>query len=214
MRDLIIQQPDVVEGRAARLYLLFHGVGSNAENLRVLGAGIAAQDPSAWVVSVQSPDPSDLGRGWQWFSVQGVTVENRAERVATAMPRFVQAVELCQQKSGIDAQRTTLVGFSQGAIMALASTQREPSVAARVVAMAGRFAAPPQRAATGTRIHLLHGEADGVMPAQASIEAHAQLTALHADVTLDLFPGLGHGIDGRMLARLHERLREQPAAAE
>ena len=58
--------------------------------------------------------------------------------------------------------------------------------------------------------HLLHGQADGIVPAQASIEAQAQLAALKADVTLDLFPGLGHGIDTRMSARLWELL----AAAE
>ncbi len=157
-------------------------------------------------MSVQSPDPSDLGQGWQWFSVRGVSSDNRGFRVAAAMPEFVQAVARWQHNSGVDARHTTLVGFSQGAIMALESTQETQPVAARVVAMAGRFAAPPQRAPEHTRLHLLHGEADGVVPARASIEAHAQLTALHADVTLDLIPWLGRGIDGRMSARLHERL--------
>jgi phospholipase/carboxylesterase len=161
-------------------------------------------------VSVQSPDPSDLGQGWQWFSVRGVTTDNRAARVATAMPRFVQTVARWQHQSGVEAPGTTLLGFSQGAIMALESTQEPQPLAGRVVAMAGRFGAPPQRAIGHARIHLLHGQADGVVPAQASIEAQAQLAALQADVTLDLFPGLGHGIDARMSARLWERL----AAAE
>jgi phospholipase/carboxylesterase len=159
---------------------------------------------------VQSPDRSDLGQGWQWFSVRGVTIDNRASRVAMAMPGFVQAVARWQRQSGVDVAGTTLLGFSQGAIMALQSTQEPQPVAGRVVSMAGRFGAPPQRAPGHAQIHLLHGEADGVVPAQASIEAKAQLAALQADVTLDLFPGLGHGIDARMTARLWERL----AAAE
>lgn len=210
MRDLIIQQPQPEDGPATQLFLLFHGVGSNAEDLRGLGNALAARHPRAWVVSVQSPDPSDLGQGWQWFSVRGVTTDNRAARVATAMPRFVQTVARWQHQSGVEAPGTTLLGFSQGAIMALESTQEPQPLAGRVVAMAGRFGAPPHRAIGHARIHLLHGQADGIVPAQASIEAQAQLAALKADVTLDLFPGLGHGIDTRMSARLWELL----AAAE
>jgi phospholipase/carboxylesterase len=206
MHDLIIQRPRRTDGQGAQLFLLFHGVGSNARDLQSLGASLAARDPQAWVVSVQSPEPSDLGQGWQWFSVRGVTEDNRAYRVATAMPGFVQAVARWQLESGVDASRTTLVGFSQGAIMALESSQMEPSSAGRVVAMSGRFASPPQRAHSGIRIHLMHGKADGVVPATASIAAHAQLTALNGDVTLDLFPELGHGIDERMLSRLHQHL--------
>lgn len=206
MNDLIIQQPDPAPDGGQGLILLFHGVGSNAEDLRPLGTSLAARHPQAWVVSVQSPEPSDLGPGWQWFSVRGVTEDNRAYRVATAMPGFVEAVSRWQLRSGVGANGTTLVGFSQGAIMALESTQLETPLAARVAAMAGRFAAPPQRAPQSTVVHLLHGQADAVVPTSASVQAHAQLTALDTQVTLDLFPGLGHGIDARMLACLHERL--------
>jgi len=206
MRDLIVQEPRIVDAPATGLFLLFHGVGSNAEDLRDVGNGLAAQRPQAWVVSVQSPDRSDLGQGWQWFPVRGVTPDNRPLRVAATMPRFAQAIATWQRQTGLDADWTTLVGFSQGAIMALEATQLPQRVAGRVVAMAGRFAGPPQRTPERTRIHLLHGQADGVVPAQAAIEAHAQLTALHADVSLDLIAGLGHGIDARMAARLYERL--------
>lgn len=206
MPDLILQQPDPAEARPATLVLLFHGVGSNAEDLRGIGDAIAARHPEAWVVSVQSPDRSDLGQGWQWFSVRGVTEDNRAHRVAAAMPGFAQAVARWQHHSGVDALHTTLVGFSQGAIMALESTQEAQALSGRVVAMAGRFAAPPRRAPAPGRIHLLHGDADGVVPARHSAEARAQLAAWPADVTLDLFPGLGHGIDARMLTRLTDHL--------
>jgi phospholipase/carboxylesterase len=45
-----------------------------------------------------------------------------------------------------------------------------------------------------------------VVPTSESVHAHAQLQALGAKVTLDLIPGLGHGIDAHMMACLHERL--------
>ncbi|MDT7838561.1 esterase [Aquabacterium sp. OR-4] len=206
MNDIVIQTPRDAAPSSQQLLLFFHGVGSSAEDLSGLGQVIAQRHPQAHVVSVRSPDASDLGQGWQWFSVLGVTAENRAQRVAAALPRFQQAVRDWQQRTGVPVERTTLLGFSQGAIMALASAVVAQPLAARVVAMAGRFAAQPAAPDLSTHFHLLHGQADGVVPAQSSIDAQAWLSAAGAPVTLDLFPGLGHGIDGRMLARVQEIL--------
>jgi phospholipase/carboxylesterase len=206
MTDLLIQRPHTPQGDAAHLFLLFHGVGAQARDLQGVGERLADWHPDAWVVSVQAPHSSDLGQGWQWFSVQGVTPRNRAERLAAAMPDFRQAIAHWQGLAQVGAAQTTLLGFSQGATMSLAATQLTPPLAGRVVAMSGRFTQAPQQAAAGTRIHLLHGQADTVVPTQESIDAHAQLLALNADVTLDLIPGLGHGIDAQMMACLHARL--------
>jgi phospholipase/carboxylesterase len=189
-----------------QLLLLFHGVGSSAGDLRPLGEALAALHPDACVVSVRSPDLSDLGQGWQWFSVQGVTEANRPSRVAEAMPRFADAVRAWQRDSGVGPEATTLIGFSQGAIMALESTQQSEPVAARVVALAGRFAQAPRIAPSAVTLHLLHGEQDRVMPAALAVDAAAQWRALGGAVTLDLLPGLGHGIDARVVRRLAEHL--------
>ena len=51
--DLILQQPVTVDG--AELLLLFHGVGSSAQDLAPLGQALAAARPQAWVVSAHSP---------------------------------------------------------------------------------------------------------------------------------------------------------------
>ena len=125
------------------------------------------------------------------------------------MPTFVERVRAWQQEAGIDAMHTTLIGFSQGAIMALESTQRsdEASLAGRVIAMAGRFAQPPRQAPKDTAVHLMHGEQDQVMPIQLAEEAERQLAALGARPSLDRFPGLGHGIDHRVIEAIGLRMR-------
>jgi phospholipase/carboxylesterase len=192
---------------ATQLILMFHGVGSNAQDLVPLGQALARELPMATVVSVQAPDSSDFGAGWQWFSVQGITEAGRPARVTATMPRFVATVQQWQQETGVGPAQTTLLGFSQGAIMALESTQHPVPLAGRVVAIAGRFAQPPRVAPAGVRLHLLHGDADPVMPVRLSVDAQAQLQALGATATLDRFPGLGHGIDQRVLGKLVERLR-------
>ena len=207
---LVIHRPATA---ATQLLLLFHGVGSNAEDLRPLGAALADRFAQAWVVSVRAPDPSDFGTGWQWFSVAGVDEGSRTGRVTAAMPSFTQTVRHWQRQTGLDAVATALVGFSQGAIMALESTQQEPLVAGRVVAIAGRFAQPPRVAPAGTAVHLMHGEQDGVMPVGLAVDAERRLSALCAPVTLDRFTGLGHGIDARVVEAIVRRLGSPVARA-
>lgn len=189
---------------ATQLVLLFHGVGSSAANLVPLGEAIAQSRSDAMVVSVDASHPSTLGSGKEWFSVVGITEQNRPERIARAMPLFLETVAHWQQSSGIGPDATALVGFSQGAIVALEATQVDamPSAAARVIALAGRFAEPARRAPQALRYHLIHGEEDRVVPTRASIDAARALQALGAQVTLDLLPGLGHGIDSRAVRLL------------
>jgi phospholipase/carboxylesterase len=200
--DLIVQKPT----QARQLVLLFHGVGSNASDLLPLGQALAPHVPNALIVSVQAPDAQGAGR--QWFSVQGVTEANRPARVAATMPRFIQAVREWQEASGLDTARTTLIGFSQGAIMALESTQTDSPPAGRVIALAGRFAQPPRVAPLATRVHLIHGDADPVMPVRLAEDALGQLQALGGQATLDRFPGLGHGIDSRVLGAIVDHMQD------
>lgn len=200
--DLIIQSP----AAPTQLLLLAHGLGTSANDLAPLGQALAPLLPSTLVVSLQAPTRADAGDGWQWFSVLGVSDANRRQRVAAALPGFVQAVQHWQRETGLGAAATTLLGFSQGAIMSLAATQLDELLAARVLAVAGRFAEAPRRAPPGLQLHLLHGDQDAVMPVTLATEAAAQWRALAGQATLDRFPGLGHGIDARMLRRMAELL--------
>ena len=189
--DIIIQAPLASD----RLILLFHGVGSTPDNMVPLGRRLAQEFGRATVVSVPSPDASDFGSGYQWFSVRGITEEDRPDRIAGTMQRFAETVRNLQARFAVGVDRTVLVGFSQGAIMALESTQVEPALAAEVIAVAGRFAKRPTHLPQSTVVHLVHGDADPVVLPRYSRAAAEALTELGAKVTIDLVPGLGHGID-------------------
>lgn len=206
---LIIQAPE--SGARRLLLLLFHGVGAQPRDLAPLGRALAARHPDAFVASVPGAHPSDFGTGFQWFSVRGVTEENRPARVAEAAPAFEAAVREWQQRAGLNAAQTTLIGFSQGAIMALESIGRPPPLASRVVAIAGRFAAAPHVPAAGTRLHFVHGSADPVIPSSHSVSAAERLAAAGADVSVDILPGVGHEIDAQVAEAVRRRLADPGA---
>ena len=208
--SIIVQQP---EAGASQLFLLFHGVGASAAGLVPLAQRLASEFPQAAVVSVASPFESDLGSGRQWFSVRGITEENRGERIAEVMPLFVQTVRDWQQRFGVAPAATALAGFSQGAIMSLESARQGKALAGRIVSIAGRFAHLPETAPEHSTIHLVHGKNDTVIPYAHAVAAAERLAALGGDATADVVPLAGHEITAPMVGVVIERLRGLATAA-
>ena len=200
---VVIQEPS----SPTHLFLLFHGVGAAPLSLVPLGQILTTDFPSAMIVSIQAPDASDFGQGYQWFSVQGVTEENRVERIAAAMPAFIETVKEWQQKSALSAEQTTLIGFSQGAIMSLSSTQMvEEKLAEKIVSLSGRFAVLPTRAPQDTQIHFIHGDQDNVIDYRLSKSAYDVLINEEVKTTYDLIPHLAHGVNQEVVDCLLQRL--------
>ena len=206
--DIVIQMPD---GAPGQLFLLFHGVGSSAQAMVALGRRLGEAFPASAVVSVSAPQVSDLGSGYQWFSVQGVSEGNRAERVSAVLPLFLETVQGLQKAYGVSAAQTALVGFSQGAIMALAATQVSSSsssdvLAGRVISLAGRFVSAPAFVSPETVVHLVHGERDSIISCDYSVAAGEGLDALGGDFTVDVLPGVGYSVSAEMGEVVIERL--------
>jgi len=199
----VVQSPD---HPAKQLLLLFHGVGDNPANMAQIGSWFAPLFPDALVVSVGGVEPCGPN-GRQWFSVQGVTEENRQERVDAIMPTFVGTVRYWQQQSGVGANATALIGFSQGAIMALESVKAEAGLASRMIAFNGRYATLPERATTETTIHLIHGGEDRVIELSHAVAGQEALIRAGGDVTLDIVDDLGHAIDDRSIQFALDHLR-------
>ncbi|SQD02559.1 esterase YpfH [Escherichia coli] len=92
-------------------YCFSHGVGDNPVAMGEIGSWFAPLFPDALVVSVGGAEPSGNPAGRQWFSVQGITEDNRQARVDAIMPTFIETVRYWQKQSGVGANATALIGF-------------------------------------------------------------------------------------------------------
>jgi phospholipase/carboxylesterase len=204
--SLIVHQS--ASGAAKQLFLLFHGVGAAPDDLVPLGKVLAQAFPQSAIVSVQAPHDCPYSSGFQWYSVDGITETQRAERTAQALPFFQQIVQQWQQALGVSHEATALIGFSQGAIMALASTQvtGQNPLAARIVALSGRFNQLPNQVPQNCTIHLIHGKQDAVIPYSHTVHAAERLVQLGADITADVIPFAGHEINQEIADLVIERL--------
>lgn len=174
--------------------VLLHGVGSSGAGMRPLADALGLHDAHC----PDGPDPFDMGPGRQWFSVKGVTEANRPARIAAALPGVRQMIE------GLgDPRETFLVGFSQGAILAL-HLAAEGLPVAGVAAIAGRLAGPIPARTDWPPVWQLHGDRDGVMPLSVAQSTEAWLREAGAKPSLTVFPGLGHTVDARVLEELRK----------
>ena len=195
------------------LVILLHGVGGSPADMAPLSARIAAELPSARIAALPAAHPFDLGpQGHQWFSVDGITEENRPGRIGAALDGFFTAIRAAQAQHGARPEDTTLVGFSQGAIMSLAGCHAA-WLAHHAVAIAGRFAPLPQRWPQPTAVSLVHGAMDGTMPANHSRRAAARLGELGADVRLDQVPRALHMLSPAMQDAVLSALRQRGLAS-
>ena len=199
------------QGAPEQLFLLLHGVGANAADMAPLAEHLRREFPQAAVLAFDGFDAFDGipggGVGRQWFSIQGITEANRDTRVNAVLPALADTVRAAQQATGLGPQATALVGFSQGAICALALAQAHDGLAARVLAFAGRYGVLPRHAPRHTTLHFFHGGADPVITVQHAKDAMQRLAELQADATIDIAEGAGHEINGALLQRALYRLR-------
>lgn len=179
------------------LVILLHGVGSSGADIGGLEPVLAPGLPNTRFAAPDAPGRFNIGH--QWFSIIGVTEENRPDRVLAARPAFDSLIAETISRAGFNARldRVAFVGFSQGSIMALDAFASGRWPVAGIVAFSGRLASPkPLTPNSQTRLLLVHGSDDAMMPASETEEAAQILGNAGVDVSTLILPGLGHSISG------------------
>lgn len=200
------------QGAPEQLILLLHGWGSNGNAMAPLAQALREQFPQAAILAPDAPNPYErstrAGTGLrQWYGVDDLTPEIWHGRVQGVLPLLHDWVRAQQQRLGVGPAATALGGFSQGAILSLALALKHDGLAGRVLSFAGCLTAEPEAAPRETTLHLFHGEADTVIPADGSRQALDWLAALQGDITVDIASGLGHELHPALIQCALDRLK-------
>jgi len=190
-------------GAPKQLVVLLHGVGADGNDLLGLAPYYQSVLPHAHVVSPNAPFPFDMAPfGYMWFSIGDLAALTRLSGVRAAAP-FLDAFldhELARHK--LSEADLLLVGFSQGAMMALHVGLRRPHAPAGIISHSGIMVADATSTAEIKQrppVLLTHGSADEVLPVACLPAAEAVLKAARVPVEAHVIPGLGHGIDDATL---------------
>jgi len=183
--------------------VLLHGLGADGQDLIGLAPHLRDALPTAQFVAPDAPFPCDMAPfGRQWFSLQDRSPERMLAGVRAAAPILDAFLDEVLEEYRVPAERLALVGFSQGTMMSLHVAPRRLSQIAGAVGFSGALVGGEALAAeieTTPPVLLVHGDADEIVPVQASEAAAVGLDGLGVPVRLLVRPGLGHSIDQRGL---------------
>lgn len=192
--EVWIELPPVSPQAPRRLIVFLHERGSSAEGFAPVGIAWQLKFPGATGVLMHASEHPPR----QWFDAQ--PLEGRAERIARAAAAFGDRLRMLQDAHGLGPERTMLVGFGQGATVALEAMRAQPRAPSIVVAYAGQLATPirPDERIDAA-VHLVHGTHDSLVPLAHATRAHRGLAAAGAHVTLDVLVDGVHSIDQEMI---------------
>ena len=213
LEHLIAPPPRVSETYA--LLVLLHGRGADAHDLLPLANELGRDD--LLVVAPQAPYalPGPFGMGYAWYDMHDIGDPDPVtfEPSLARLREFLGAVIAGHP---VDAQRVFLLGFSQGAVMSLATAIIDPRRLAGVVALSGYLPEAVIGAAGGSLddlpIFIGHGNADPLIPVTEGHKARDVLIANGADVTYREY-STAHRIAPEELDDIREWLGAQLDAA-
>jgi phospholipase/carboxylesterase len=196
--------PPRLPGPSRQLLVLLHGVGADGSDLIELAPALAQWLPHAAFIAPDGPEPCDMAPfGRQWFSLRDRRPAALLAGIQTSAPMLDAFLDAELRNAGLGAQQLALVGFSQGAMMALhVALRRTPPVAA-VLGYSGALIGAerlPAEIAAKPPVLLVHGDADEIVPVTALHAAVQGLQAAAVPVQWSVRRGLPHTIDPEGIA--------------
>ncbi len=199
-RDFISIKPS---GALWRLVLL-HGWGADADDLLPLGKELVKGlgDDLFEIVALRAPEEHPDGLGRQWYRLFPPDWDS----VPVAIANLRSRIEVFKQSS-ISLEKTILLGFSQGAAMALATGLDLPL--GGIIGCSGYPHLGSSYSFKGPPVLLIHGTKDEIVPLLASKELFDSLKRNYEDRYLELvlFEG-GHEIPQDMILRIRDAIKE------
>jgi phospholipase/carboxylesterase len=191
-------------GAARQLVVFLHGYGADGNDLIEIGRAWQGLLPHCAFVSPHAPERCGQGPvGRQWFALTFRDPDERwlgVNKAAPMLDRFLDA-ELARRQ--LPPSALTLVGFSQGTMMALHVGLRRGTPPRAIVGYSGMLVEPPEADAekfiAGIKsrppVLLVHGDRDELIPVQELLHAANGLATLGLAVAWHISAGIGHGID-------------------
>ena len=185
--------------------LLLHGRGSTASD--ILGLSRFLRSESLCFVAPQAS-------GRSWYPRSFLAPHEQNEPHLTSSHRLISSILGGLAEAGFEDERCALVGFSQGACLALDHAARFPRRFGAIAAFTGGLIGPPAHSfeingdLAGTPVFIGANDPDPHVPWERVSESAEVLGGAGASVELRRYPGEPHSINSDEITRASEVLRQ------
>jgi phospholipase/carboxylesterase len=186
-----IRMPTTINNKSSVIILL-HGISGNENDMFDLSNHFPKE---SMVISVRAPFELDVG-SYAWFHVEflenkRIINKNEAEKSRIILKQFINQIV---ERYKIDATNITLLGFSQGAIMAYSVALTSPEKVKNIGVLGGRLLDEVKPLITTStklktlNIFLGHGTNDGMMPIKYADLAFEYCTKIGCNIQYNKYP--------------------------
>ncbi|WP_167372057.1 alpha/beta hydrolase [Lonsdalea iberica] len=179
------------------LIIFLHGIGGYGRYFASVAKRWQQQWPSTHFALPDGPFFFTQGEGFQWFDIDDDTPTLRNARIVAARTSFDAIIQqaLDRYQMTEHPERVALVGFSQGAVMALDTLTSDRCPYGAIVAFSGYLPVfTDAHIARRTPVALIHGMEDDKLPWQYSQQTERVLTQAGVDCELHLLPNVDHRV--------------------
>jgi phospholipase/carboxylesterase len=195
------------EGKRFPTIVAVHGRGADENDL--VSLVLSLERPDAILISPRAPFPFPSG-GFTWYDIMEEGVPN-PEAFGVSLNLFRRFIDEIKAGYPVNPDRVTLLGFSQGTVMAYATALSNPTSFGAVAALSGYI---PLRSGltfdlsnlVGRPFFISHGTYDEIIPVKFGHEASEFLKNAGAQVTYREYL-MGHQVSEEAMRDLASWLR-------
>jgi len=187
-----VYQSGVGLDKAQAAMILIHGRGATAQDILTL-----ARELDAPAFAFLAPQAA----GYSWYPYRFLEpVERNEPGISSGLHRIGDLIEQLNENN-IPAEHIFLLGFSQGACLALEYAARHPQQYGGIIGLSGGLIGPQISPADyhgslkQTPVFLGCSDVDPHIPRERVEESAAIFRKLDGKVTTRLYPGMGHTVN-------------------
>lgn len=193
----LVKEPNKISENTPLIFL-FHGYGSHEEDLFSFASELPSQ---ALIISARAPLSLGFG-GYAWYSINFTENQGRfsdipeAKKALELISTFISEI---QDLYKIKAEKTFLIGFSQGTILSYATAFNHPEKVQKVIALSGYVneqllpADLTLKDYSKLDFFISHGTVDQVIPVSWAQRAPEFMDNLKIRYSYQEYP-VGHGV--------------------
>jgi predicted esterase len=197
----VLRSGEPLESARAAM-ILVHGRGASAEDIMTVGAEL--DFPGFAYVA-----PQAAGSAWYPNPFTAPLASNEPY-LSAALDMLSNLVR--QSEAAVGTGHLVLLGFSQGACLALEFAARNARRYGAIIGLSGGLIGPPGTPRDypdgfdGAPVFLGCSDVDPHIPKERVIETAEVLERMNAQVTLRLYPGMGHTVSLEEIAAVRQVL--------
>ena len=204
-QPLLHQGPRPSEARLA--LILIHGRGGDAQDMLALAREFPSEDVALFA-------PQAAGHSWYPYSFMA-PIEQNEPWITSGLRTIARLLETLARE-GLDPDRVMLLGFSQGACLALTFAALHPQRYGAVFGLSGGLIGPVGAVLAnpgsmeGTPVFLGCSDRDPHIPLERVHETAEMFRRDDASVDLRIFPNMGHTVNREEIEAVRDLIASVP----